>query len=111
LGGADLYLAEPATRGSDPLEPIAQSVLLSGYLPVFWIVFGLGNTDDVLARAGEIIAELAPAIGLLRLRDAGPAEVVRAAQRHPDDSFRVERYRHLIARFGGRRSGTYRLPA
>jgi hypothetical protein len=111
LGGADLYLAEPATRGTDPLEPIAQSVLLSRYLPVFWIVFGPGSADDVVARAEEILAELAPAIGVLRLRDGDPAEVVRAAQWRQDDSLRAERYRRLISSFGGRRSSAYRQPS
>jgi hypothetical protein len=111
LGGADLYLAEAPTTGVDPLEPIAQSILMSAYLPRFWILFGPGHPDEVVDQSKGILSLLAPSVGVLRLRADGAAELVREAESRPTEEMQATRYRNLITLFGGRRSSTYRPPS
>jgi hypothetical protein len=108
LAGADLHLAEPPERGGYALETIAQSVALSLYLPAFYIVFGPGNGDDIITRAGQILDVLkTPWIGMLSIRDDGWVEGVREVRGVPPGGRNAADYAAIVEAFGGRRSGEH----
>jgi hypothetical protein len=104
LGGGDLYLAE--SGGRDPLDGLAQSVVLAKYLPAFYVIIG-PDLDAVDAdRAADALEALdAPSLGVLLLRDEGPALVVRKAEVDPARG-RPEKYVDLLKRFASGRSPT-----
>jgi hypothetical protein len=79
IAGADLYLAE--SGGRDPLEMLAQSVILASYLPSFYLILGLDLNLADAERAREALRALdAKSIGVLLLRDGAPATVVKRAE-------------------------------
>jgi hypothetical protein len=103
VSGGDLYPAEPVTRTSDPLEAISQTVLLSQYLPSFWVMFGPRNPEPILRRAHDILAVLAPRIGILCIGEDGTVVVRRRAR--SAEGARMAEYTELVERFTAPRLG------
>lgn len=104
LGGGDLYLAE--SGGRDPLDGLAQSMVLANYLPAFYVIIG-PNLDAVDAdRAADALEALdARFLGVLLLQDDGPAHVVRKAEVDPA-RWRPEKYVDLLKLFAAGRNPT-----
>lgn len=104
IGGADLYLAD--SGGRDPLEGLAQSLLLAGYLPAFYVVVGPDLDATDADRAADALDALeANSTGVLLLREDGPAVVVRRAEPDPARK-RIGSYRGLLKRFASGRGPT-----
>jgi hypothetical protein len=79
LGGADLYLSE--SGGRDPLETLAQSVVLAAHLPAFYLIVGPDLDEEDAERAVAVLDVLGGRpIGVLLLRDDPPAVLVRPAE-------------------------------
>ena len=107
LGGGDLYLSE--SGGRDPLEGLAQSLLLASYLPAFYLIIGPDLDTEEADRASDALDALeAGSTGVLLLRYELPTLVVRRATPDPARA-RVERYRDLLLRFASGRN-TARRP-
>jgi hypothetical protein len=103
LGGADLYLAE--SGGRDPLDALAQSVILASRLPVFHVILGPDLGEAEAERASEALEVLAvPSVGVLLLRDDSPARLIRPAQPRTPDPEDAARYAEILKRFATGRS-------
>jgi hypothetical protein len=103
LAGADVYLSNAAGR-SDVLEDLAQSVLLSFYMPAFLILIGPGGAGTLAAarRAGGVLDLLeAPWIGILSIDVGGEVVPVREARGRPPLD-RTAGYAAILDSFGGR---------
>jgi hypothetical protein len=85
LGGGDHYLGEAPDGGRDPLELIAQSVLIASYLPAFYLIFGPNMPEHEAGRAVRTLEVLkaASSIGVLLLRDPGRASVLARPRAAP----------------------------
>lgn len=101
IAGVDLYLAEPVSRTTHPLQTIAQTVLLSEYMPSFWLMLGPGNGEPIARTAADVLAVLAPQIGILQISQSGELEIRRKANVHGPIS-RAASYSSLIAELGRR---------
>lgn len=109
LAGGDLYLA--GTSGSsDPLATIGLSVLISEYLPNFWLMLGPDLDDQVVDRADKTLSILAPRIGILVVGDGGVA-VRRPAEGNDEGFRRAAEYRALVETFGTRGMENWKPPA
>ena len=82
--GADLYLAEPQTSSRDEVEGIAQSVLLSHYLPSFYLLFAPDVTPATIERAEQALETLGtPWIGVAAVGDNGRIQRLRSPRGRP----------------------------
>jgi hypothetical protein len=95
--GLDLYLPEPAASGRDPLDALARSVLLSFYLPRFFLAFAPGFKPNELLRAERILDVFkAPWIGMLEITDKGTVSLFRGTFSPPKPD-RSREYADLVA--------------
>lgn len=103
-GGADLYTAESWTASRDALEGLAQSVLLSFYLPSFLLLFGPGTTDETLTRADRALHTLnVPWIGIAAFEGDDEILPFRSRRGAPSPD-RTDEYRQLRRALSMRRS-------
>ena len=78
LGGIDVLVASPAMR-DDPLEAaFAPSVLLSNYLPCFYLVFSPSSPFELVPRAERALLVLGVlSVGLAQVNSDGSVRVHR----------------------------------
>lgn len=94
VAGADLYLSE--TGGRDPLDDIAQTVLLADYLPSFYLVVAPDlDRRDAEKAVWALDAMDARDVGVILLRDQGGADIVRSAS-NGQRSFDPFHYQQLL---------------
>lgn len=95
LAGGDLYLLH-AAAGSDPIQMIGLSALMSLYMPKYWLMFGPGIGSEVVERAMMIVPILAPRMGILRVAPEEGVKVVRPAEPNEQGARRGAEYRTLV---------------
>lgn len=83
VAGCDLYV-DAASRGRDPLDEFARSVLLSRFYPRFFLVLAPALGDDVRKAADSAIDLFEVRwIGVIALSERGGAEIVRKPRGRP----------------------------
>lgn len=93
--GADLYLAETPTASRDEFEGVAQSVLLSHYLPSFHLLFGPGAAPATIERTTKVLDTLgAPWVGVAVFGETDEIIRVRAPRGRPVPD-RTAEYREM----------------
>lgn len=93
--GADLYLAETPTASRDEFEGVAQSVLLSHYLPSFHLLFGPGVAPATIKRTAKVLDTLgAPWVGVAAFGEADAIIRVRPPLGRPVPD-RTAEYREM----------------
>jgi len=103
VAGGDLYLAEAPGTGRDTLESIAQSVLLSKFLPAFCIFFGPGTDEETGTRALDVLRQMRAAqIGVFRVRQDKTVDTHQRVGRIPQP-YTIAEYQALVSAFAGRR--------
>ncbi|MDA9408086.1 hypothetical protein XH80_15435 [Bradyrhizobium sp. CCBAU 45384] len=104
VGGADLYVGSPL-YGPDPLNALAQSVLMASYLPTFYVFLGPELQMSNAEHAAHVLDLFqARSVGVVLLPEDGGALVVRRPEslRQPD---RTKDYRAILDHLSIERAG------
>lgn len=98
LGGADLYLAEASDGSKDSSEGLAQSLLLAGYLPSYYLVFAPGVSAATVAASEQVLDLLdMPRVGIITIDETGHTKKLRPAK--PNASSRLASYEDIRTAF------------
>lgn len=92
VAAIDLYLPDISISGDrDPFEPLAQSLLLSRYVPQFYVLLAPGFTQQDVRRLETLIDAFEDeAVGILHMPDAQSIDPIRRPRRP------VKRYGRLF---------------
>lgn len=101
VAGVDLYLVDPQARETQIIEPIAQSALLSFYLPSFYVLFEQGAAQAVLEGTDEALLTMnVPWVGILRIDDSGLVRTFRQPSGQRPDFEGASAYSQIVGSFG-----------